>query len=171
MRKTDATHAPPLSCSTEVPCPQLSLFSYTDYLPMGCSGSTANVPEDSRPARNGFGTVQSPMQVQMQAQAPMPTPPASALDHSPANSSRYTQTHSQQSMRRSTVTSDTTSHSRVLSAPQQVKPTKSSSSQHSQHSSEPTGRKRANTSVGPRASRSTPKPPNPGERYSWDMNP
>jgi len=138
-------------------------YTHTDYLPMGCCGSTANVPEDSQPARNVSGTVQIPMQVR--AQVPMPTPPPSALDPSPSNSSRRTRTHSQHSMRRSTDKSDAPSRSRAISAPQQVKPTKSSSSQHSQHSREP--RKRSNTSVGPRASRSTPRFPNPGEGDSW----
>ena len=138
----------------------------TDYPPMGCCGSTANVHEDDQTARNVSGTEQISMQVR--AQVPMPTPPPSALDPSPSNSSRRPRTHSQHSTRRSTDRSDAPSRNRAISAPQQVKPTKSSSSQHSQHSqhsSEP--RKRANTSVGPRASRSTPRPPNPGEGDSW----
>jgi len=130
---------------------------------MGCCGSTANVHEDDQPARNVSGTEQIQIPIQVRAQVPIPTPPASALDPSPSNSSRRTRTHSQHKRRRSTERSDT--RSRAISAPQQVKPTKSSSSQHSQHSSEP--RKRANTSVGPRASHSTPRPPNPGEGNFW----
>jgi len=130
---------------------------------MGCCASTGNVPEASQLAGNVSSTVQVPMQ--MQAQVPMPTPPAPVLDHSPSNLSRpRTRTHSQQSMRRSTEKSDESSRNRAISAPQRVQATKSSSSQHSIPSQEP--RKRANTSAGSaRASRSGPRPPNPGE---WD---
>ena len=116
--------------------------TYIDYLSpaMGCCASrAAKNPEDSQPARNDPATVQ----------VPIPTPPASALHHSPSNSSRRTRTRSQHPMHRSTETPDILFRSRVTSALQRV--TKSSSSQ------------RANTTLGPRASRSTPGPRNRGE--------
>ena len=151
-------------CSTEAPCSQFSLLHR--LRPMGYLTSKPSVPwaEDSQPAGNVSGTVQVPMQ----AQVPMPTPPAPVSDLSSSNLTRpRTRTHSQQSIRRGTERSDTTFRSKALPSPRRVKPTKPPSSQHSQHSLEPT-RKRGNTSVEPaRGSRFSTRPQNPGEGDSW----
>lgn len=122
---------------------------------MGCCSSTANGPEVSPEATNVADSVPVPVPI---IAAPPLEQPSTTLSRP---RSRTQSTH--RTARQSTERIEMIPRNRAQSAPHRAQPMVSSSSQHSQDP-----RIRANTLVGSATgSRSSPRPPVPGERGHW----
>ena len=143
-------------CSTESTCSQLSL-NYRLPPPMGCCGSTANVPPEDLAARSDLMSSVDPLLF------PRPLSPTRS------RSRTRTQSRSTQQSTRTRTGTQSTQYSkesqelnlrlRTVSAPDKMQPTKSSSTQLPQDH-----RTRVQTlDTRGKGNRSGPRPPNPGE--------
>lgn len=148
--------------------PVFTYLSYTHYRTMGCCGSTANLPEESPPARNVAGAVLVPMPA---TPPPSPGPPSSTLPRPRARGSPSHQstphstegpcpnrrTRTQSTARRAPSTKLSSSEDRRTGA-QNVFPIQVFSSQD---------RRSAQSLASGKGSSSIPRPSNLGESDAW----